>query len=126
MDLTHLIPKHKFDEETVELLYGHSFEELEPIIDDLLEWLQDGNWPVSRPLHQFLLTLPADKLGPHLMNILDGTDYEWKYFLIGFLGEKSSGVKYEPFIQEIKRIAENPTEIERACELDEVAQFALE
>ncbi|MDD2984565.1 MAG: DUF5071 domain-containing protein, partial [Crocinitomicaceae bacterium] len=66
------------------------------------------------------------KLGPHLMNILDGTDYEWKYFLIGFLGEKSSGVKYEPFIQEIKRIAENPTEIERACELDEVAQFALE
>jgi hypothetical protein len=124
--LKNLIPKDKFDEEAVEKLYEYTFDELEPIMSDLLEWLQDGNWPVSRPLHVFLLTLPADKLGPYLMKILEGTDYDWKYFLISFLGHRKDGVKYEQFINEIKRIAENPTAVERGCELDEIAQFALE
>lgn len=56
MDLNNLIPKHKFDIEKVELLEGLTFDEIEPIIRNLLEWLQDGNWPVSRPLGIFLKT----------------------------------------------------------------------
>jgi hypothetical protein len=51
--LNNLIPKHKFDIEKVELLEGLTFDEIEPIIRNLLEWLQDGNWSVSRPLGIF-------------------------------------------------------------------------
>lgn len=54
MDLNNLIPKHKFNIEKVELLEGLTFDEIEPIIRNLLEWLQDGDWPVSRPLGIFL------------------------------------------------------------------------
>ena len=65
MDLNKLIPEHKFDTEKVELLKELTFEKIEPIIRKLLEWLQDGNWPVSRPLGEYLKTLPAEKLGPY-------------------------------------------------------------
>lgn len=88
MDLNKLIPVDKFDTEKVELLKDLTFDEIEPIIQNLLEWLQDGNWPVSRPLGKYLKTLPAEKLGPYLMEILNGNDYEWKYLLIAILGDK--------------------------------------
>lgn len=126
MDLNKLIPEHKFDIEKVELLNSLTFDEIEPIIRHLLEWLQDGNWPVSRPLGKFLKTLPAEKLGPYLMDILNGNDYEWKYFLIAILGDKVNGVQYQPFLTEINRIAKEPTEIEKRCELDYIAQLMIE
>lgn len=126
MDLNKLIPEHKFDTEKVELLNDLTFEQIEPIIRNLLEWLQDGNWPVSRPLGNYLKTLSAEKLGPYLLEILDGNDYEWKYFLIAILGDKVNGVQYQPFLDEIYRIANHPTEIEKRCELHEIAQLMLE
>lgn len=125
MYLKKYIPSDKFDIDKVDLLYQFTFDEIESIIRDLLKWLQDGNWPVSRPLGVFLLTLPPKKIGPYLMEILDGKDYEWKYFLINILGDRVSGIQYEPFIKEIHRIAYNPTEIEKGCDLDEIAQLAL-
>jgi hypothetical protein len=93
---------------------------------NLLEWLQDGNWPIARPLGNYLKTLPPQKLGPYLMEILNGNDYEWKYFLINILGDKIYGVQYQPFINEIHRIANNPTEIEQMCELDDIAKLMIE
>lgn len=126
MDLNKLIPEHKFDIEKVELLDGLTFDEIEPIIRNLLEWLQDGNWPVSRPLGNYLKTLPPEKLGPYLMEILSTNDYEWKYFLIAILGDKFKGVQYQPFLDEIYRIAKEPTEIEKRCELDDIAQLMIE
>lgn len=126
MDLNKLIPEDKFDIEKVELLKDLTFDEIEPIIQNLLEWLQDGNWPVSRSLGKFLKTLPAEKLGPYLMDILNGNDYEWKYFLIAILGDKVNGVQYQPFLNEINRIAKEPTEIEKRCELDDIAQLMIE
>lgn len=59
------------------------------------------------------------------MEILAGKDYEWKYFLINILGDRVSGIQYDPFIKEIHRIAYNPTDIEKGCDLDEIAQLAL-
>ena len=126
MDLNKLIPEHKFDTEKVEILKDLTFDEIEPIIRNLLEWLQDGNWPVSRPLGKYLKTLPAEKLGPYLMEILYKNDYEWKYFLIAILGDKINGVQYRPFLNEIYRIANDPTEIEKRCELDDIAKLMIE
>ena len=126
MNLKELIPHDKFDTESVEKLAGYSFEELEPIVPKLLEWLQDGNWPVSRPLGVFLLTLPSDKLAPYLMEVMQGNDMEWKYFLIAILGSGDQHKMAPEFLKEIQRIASQPTALEIACELDQVAQCALE
>ena len=124
--LENLIPKDKFDIETVELLYGYSFDELEPIIPRLLEWLQDGNWPVSRPLGIFLKTMPSDKIAPYIMDILNGKDFEWKYFVIIILGSGDKSKIDQSFLDEIKRLAFEPTEIEIKCDLQEIALLALE
>jgi hypothetical protein len=126
MNLNKLIPENKFDIEKVELLKDLSFEEIEPIIPKLLEWLQDGNWPVSRPLGDYLRTLPAEKLGPYLIDVLKRNDYEWNYFLIAILGNKVNGVQYQPFLNEIYRIANNPTEIEKMCDVDFIAKLMIE
>lgn len=125
INLLDLIPKDKFDEETVELLKDYTFEEIEPIMPQLLEWLQDGNWPVSRPLGRYLKSLPQDKLEPYIMDVLNGPDYQWKYFLICILGGEPDKISIL-FLNELKRLAYKPTEIEKRCELDEVAQWALE
>jgi len=54
MDIRKLIPKHKDDQEVIENLRKLSFEEIKPIIPDLLEWLQDMNWPIARPVTEIL------------------------------------------------------------------------
>ena len=60
------------------------------------------------------------------MEILNGNDYEWKYFLIAILGYMVKGVQYKPFLNEIYRIANNPSDIEKKCELDEIAKSLFE
>ena len=126
MELEKLIPTDKHDCETVELLYAYSFEEIEPIIPRLLEWLQDSMWPVSRPMGTFLLTLPQNKLTPYILEILNGDDEEWKYFMIGTLASQDLNKLDLSFINEIKRIAHKPTKSEAMSEVDDIAQWVLE
>lgn len=126
MNLENLIPKNKFDSKTVELLSQFTFEEIEKVIPKLLEWLNAGNWPVSRSMANFLLTLPSNKLAPYLLEVLNGDDKGLKYFMIVNLvsGKQSN---FDPtFLKEIQRIASNPSEIELASELNVVAQDALD
>lgn len=54
-----------------------SFEQLEPIIPDLLEWLQDMNWPVARPVADILEPY-TDKITPEIIKILKTDDGMWK------------------------------------------------
>ena len=42
------LPKDKFDVETAKELRELSLDELEPVLGELLEWLQDYNWPVAK------------------------------------------------------------------------------
>lgn len=53
MNIKSLIPKDKFDIETAKKLSNYSFEEIQPIVPYLLEWLQDWNWPVSKTIAGF-------------------------------------------------------------------------
>ena len=126
MKLNNLIPKDKFDTETAGQLPGYSFEAIQPILPQLLEWLQDGNWPVSRPVAAYLRTLPQDQLGPYLMNIMQGDDYEWKYFLISAFSSIDPKDLYLPYLQEIRRLAEHPTPTEINCELQYMARLILD
>ena len=126
MDLKDLIPKNKFDNDTAELLFNYTFEEVEPIIPKLLEWLQDGNWPVSRPVGAYLDSLESSKIAPYLIEILNGSDQEWKYFMIARLGHKDKDKMDPKFLNELERIAYNPTEIEKNAEVAYIARIVLE
>jgi hypothetical protein len=47
-----------------------------PVLPDLLEWLRDGNWPVSHPMGEFLASLP-EPMAPLIWDVLRGTDDIW-------------------------------------------------
>lgn len=117
MDIKNLIPKDKFDFETVEKLTQYSFEDIEAIVPDLLEWLQDINWPISQPIAEFLIPF-SEKIAPEILKILKGKDEIWKYWILTTFGKN---IKNELVLEEINRIAKNPTQDEIDEEVNEIA-----
>lgn len=118
MNIKSLIPKDKFDIETAKKLSNYSFEEIQPIVPYLLEWLQDWNWPVSKTIAGFLIPF-SENISFQLVQILQGKDEMWKYWVLAVFGNI---VKDELFLNEIKRIAQNPTYEEVNAEVSELAK----
>jgi len=84
MNVKELVPKNKLDDSNIEKLYILSDEEIKPIIYDLLEWLQDYNWPVADKVLKVLLKR-EDLVFPHIKNILKCDDFMWKYWIMDLL-----------------------------------------
>ncbi|WP_082498293.1 DUF5071 domain-containing protein [Chryseobacterium sp. Leaf180] len=121
MNLQDLVPKEKDDDRHIVKLKKLSFEEIQPIIPDLLEWLQDINWPIASDVADVLEPF-ADKLTPYLMEVLISNDGMWKYWILTIFGRET---RDEVFLKEINRIATNPTRDEIDCEVDMEAQAIL-
>lgn len=121
MSIKYLIPKDKFDFETVEKLKNYSFDEIEPIIPILLEWLKDMNWPVSRPLANFLVPY-SEEISSEVLKILQSKDEMWKYWILLTFGKS---IKNKSVHQEITRIVQNPTKEEIENDVFEIAQEIL-
>ncbi len=117
MNIRALIPKDKSDIETAEKLSNYSLKEIKSIIPDLLEWLQDGNWPVSKTVADFLISF-TDDISQEILYILKGTDEVWKYWILIIFGKT---ITNEIVINEIKRIATNPTDGEFNERVNEIA-----
>lgn len=113
-NITDLIPKNKSDIETAERLKNYSFEKIKPIIPNLLEWLQDMNWPVARPVANFLLSI-NDQITDEIIEVLKTQDEIWKYWIISTFGPITTSVEIR---KEIERIANYPTKSERLEELE--------
>lgn len=116
MNIRDLIPKDKFDESGIEGLKKLSFEQIRPIIPDLLEWLQDMNWPVARPVADILEPF-SNRITPELVAILKSTDVMWKYWILGNLIKHAN----DPLIlNELERIVKYPTndEIENEIHIE--------
>ena len=79
--LNALIPRHKSDGERCRAVQEAGWPAVEPILPDLLEWLQDYNWPVAKGLAPFLAGIGAP-LAPHIRRVLDTDDEIWKYWLL--------------------------------------------
>ncbi|WPO91673.1 DUF5071 domain-containing protein [Chryseobacterium sp. HR92] len=114
-----LIPKNKGDLSTAQKLKNYSHEDLKEIVPDLLEWLQDLNWPVAKPVSEYLESI-NDKITTELLSILKNNEDEvWKYWIITVFGP----ITQSPIIKsEIIRIAASPTKNEMIQEVDEVAK----
>ena len=117
MASTHpLVPKHKSDIDTARLAVKAGYPAVEPILYDLLEWLQDYNWPVAHELFPFLASIGAP-LAPHIRRVFSSDDLVWQYWLIGLF--RHSPELYFIFRADIHRIASSPTAAEHQEELDE-------
>ena len=119
------LPKHKTDLDSVTALQTVPVSDLAPHLAELLEWLQDYNWPVSRPLIPVFVRC-GDLLIPHIKQVFSGNDYVWQYWVISVLLPELPPSTREIFRDELVRLIEQPTKDESEHELPEVARETLE
>lgn len=121
MNLQELVPKHKSDFIAIENLKLLSFEEIKPIVTELLEWLQDFNWPVAAPIAE-MLSPYLDKMVPEVMEVLKTNDGVWKFWILTTLLTNT----HNPILlKELERIANFPTKDEVEEGVDKEAMVIL-
>ncbi|WP_228202031.1 DUF5071 domain-containing protein [Clostridium prolinivorans] len=54
------------------------YYEIQPIIFELLEWLQNYNWPIAKEILP-IVVLHQNIVMPHILTILQANDIMWKY-----------------------------------------------
>ncbi|WP_199119361.1 DUF5071 domain-containing protein [Pedobacter sp. ASV28] len=119
MNIRALIPKHKDDQKVIDQLKALSFEQIAPIVPDLLEWLQDMNWPIARPIADILAPF-VDRMVPEIIKIFKTNDGTWKMWVLANLARYTR----DPILlSEIERMAKFPTrdEIEEEAHLEAIA-----
>ena len=119
-DLKSQLPKHKSDLEAAQKMIDLGWPAVEPVIGELLEWLQDYNWPIAKSLAPFLSSI-GEPLVPYLRTILDTTDHDWKYWILELLVKKSREIANQVRDQ-LERLVSAPTPNEAAAELNLIAQ----
>ncbi|WP_342439208.1 DUF5071 domain-containing protein [Paenibacillus sp. FSL L8-0436] len=124
MDINSLIPKDKFDLNSVNTLKTLDINIIKPIISDLLEWTKDSNWPITEEIGDMLVPLGSELI-PYLRGIFDSNDDCWKYSILVNLVNKLPPTVLSEMEADLKRLALNPTERERQEYVDEEATEIL-
>ena len=121
-DPVRLVPKGKGDRDTARAAIEAGYPAVEPVLGEMVEWLQDMNWPVAKILVPFLKTI-SEPLVPHIWHVLRTDDSEWKRNVIEELIPELPPEVAEQFRSEIERIATNPTPHERRNQLVDPAAW---
>ena len=79
-EIKKLIPKSKHDHEAADSAAA-GYPVAAPILPNLLETVQDMNWPVAQTLAPFLATI-GEPLAPHIRKIFETDDKIWKAWVI--------------------------------------------
>ena len=124
MNQAGIVPTNKFDIAAAERAVALGWPGVQPVISELLEWIQDYNWPVARTLAPFLASV-GRPLAPYVRPIFEGDDEVWKYWVIDAVLANAPDELVEEFTPLLDRIADHPTLGERTEELDQVAAAAL-
>ncbi|MGE7942673.1 DUF5071 domain-containing protein [Lysinibacillus xylanilyticus] len=119
-----LLPRHKFDNDSVEMIKKMDRDKILPLLPKLLEWIQDMNWPVAPSVLGLVLTFP-EEIVPHVQDVLSSDDDNWKWFILHFLVIKLPVESRVQFREYLTRVAETPTHNELAEEIDEIAKEIL-
>ena len=123
-DFQSLIPQHKSDLERANAAVVAGYPTVAPILLQLLEWLQDYNWPVAKVLTPFFISI-GKPLIPPIQHVMNTDDNVWKYWVMDVIMWDSYELTVA-FQEELERLAWSPTDDEVAEELDRVAQEVLD
>jgi len=118
-----LLPRHKSDSENARAIVAQGYPAVEPVLAELLEWLQDPNWPISGRIASFLATI-GEPLIPHVRYVLQSNDDGWKYQVLTKIVATSPVIARSVY-DELKRMATAPTSSEKSEDVDIVAQEIL-
>lgn len=123
-DLRELLPHDKLDTANAEQLVALGFPVIEPVLPQLLEWMQDYNWPVAQVLQHMLVNIGAP-LAPHVRNVLRQKDEIWKYWVLHCIVRESKELA-QALRPDLERLVSSPSAGEKKEEVDLVAMAILE
>lgn len=123
VDPNSFVPRDKHDHESAKRAIAAGYPAVEPVLFDLLKWIQDMNWPVAQRLAPFLASI-GTPLGPHIRKAFETDDNVWKSWIIICIFSSSPELARE-FRDEIERIAKDPTESELTEDLRDEAVEVL-
>ncbi len=118
-DPNNFAPRDKNDHERANRAISAGYPAVEPVLWDLLSWLQDMNWPVAKTLAPFLAGIGIP-LVPHIKKVFTSDDDIWKYWIINEILLVSPAVALE-LRHELERLAYSPSPAEIDEELQEAA-----
>lgn len=124
MDINNCIPTDKFDTSAIELASQIGFPELDPILPDLLEWVQDANWPVAVPTAALLSNAGIEIL-PHIKAILRSDDGVWKYWTIDLVVRNLSSDTLLELRNDLMKLTESPTQDDQSEDVPAMALSIL-
>ncbi len=119
-----LVPASKDDFAACANLAAATDDQVARFAGELLEWLQDMNWPVARLVQQ-RLARTGTRLVEQIIEILGGDDEIWKFWIIASLLPSMSNDVIVALYPDLKRIAFSPTDKERIEEVDVEARRLL-
>ena len=82
--ISQLIPKNKFDTSSIKILDCIESIEAQQILDGLMEWIKDLNWPVAQELIRIMPRFHV-QLVPVIQNIFKTNDDVWKLSTLEWL-----------------------------------------
>lgn len=118
-----LNPKSKTDVDTAKRAIKAGYPAVQPVLGELVQWLQDYNWPVAKVLAPFLAEIGMP-LVPHIDHVLETNDESWKYWMIVCLISQNEDL-FECYRETLIQYSEKPSANDQHHELDQVAREAL-
>jgi hypothetical protein len=123
------IPTHKHDLEAAQAIVDTGMPEIEPLLPEVLEWLQDMNWPVARVLEKAFHGM-GPVVVPHIRNIFQTDDAMWIYWMIDTVIPRLSQVAQNELRGDVTAFIDGPfpswKDEEDFKDIQEVAQEYLE
>lgn len=120
-----IVPKDKHYHEACETLENAPDDAVRAHLPELLEWLQDMNWPVAWHVAKSIKRMKEDLITP-IREILNSNDGAWKYNIIVYLIPMTAPSVISALKTDLQRLATNPTEDDVAEEVDLVARERLD
>ncbi len=117
------LPRDKYDTASAETLVSLGWEKVLPVMPDILEWLQDINWPVALIFRPFLIDVGAP-LAPFIKAVLATDDNVWKYGILVNVVTQSPELAAE-LRSDLERLCSNPSAGEQLEGVSELAQEIL-
>lgn len=124
-DTKNLVPNNKEDSNFIHDLKLKSISEIRDIIPQLLEWMQDMNWPQA-PLIADYFSPYINEIQEELISILKSNDEIWKYWILHGLILHSEITPGQKILLEVKRVYLNASKQEKEEEVDVIAKEILE
>ena len=89
-----LLPSSKTQVEKAQALVRRGYPAVASVLPEILEWMQDLNWPVAQVFQPFLACV-GKPLAPLIRDALTSSDDIWKYWLVTAVVRESPSLAAE-------------------------------